>query len=88
MTGRWYLLFTNPDGRLDGLLGPMKGGREQAERIAAMLLDRDRRLNEAVDWHAPDVSAPYWFTNVFAVALTPDDVHKLAGGGGGRAAQG
>lgn len=78
----WYLMLTDPDANLDGLIGPLKGGKEQGERLMALLLDRDRQLAEAVDWDSPDCCAPYWFTRVQVVDLTPVEVHALTGQSG------
>jgi hypothetical protein len=74
----WYLMLTNPDDSLDGLIGPVKGGREPAIRLKEMLLDRDLKLAEAVDWDHPDACAPYWFTYVRVVELSAAEIDALA----------
>lgn len=77
----WYLKFSDPDGILDGLLGPMVGGRERAEEIAALLLDREQKIADAVDWSSPAVCAPYWFATVEVIDLSPAEIEALNAGG-------
>jgi hypothetical protein len=78
---RWYLMFKDPDGGLDGLIGPIVGDKPAAETLMAQMLATDQAIEQAVDWQAaPEtVCARYTFGSVQVLDLSPDEVKSLGG---------
>ena len=73
----WYLVFYAEGGELISLLGPIKGGQEQAERLRDAMIDRDQQLADAVDWGSEATCAPYWYSSIGAAEYSPEEITFL-----------
>jgi hypothetical protein len=78
---RWYLMFTDEDGGLRGLLGPFKGGKEDARVAQQLLLHVDETITKAIDFEDPELRVPYLYHNIQAIDLTGEEIAALEKGG-------
>jgi len=75
---RWYLLFTDEDGNLRGLLGPFKGGEQQARNMQTAALSLDAAVTSAVDWDDHEMlRVPYLYHHVQAIDLSLAEIEGM-----------
>lgn len=74
-----YLILRDGDDVFEGLIGPIKGGVEQANKLLALMSMLDRQLTDFVLWDDPAVCVPYLWASVGVGTFSADEVHTLMG---------
>jgi hypothetical protein len=74
---RWYLLFTDEDGGVRGILGPFKDGQGDALDVQRVMLSADKLITTTIDFEDPDLRVPYLYHYISVVELSAEEIAGL-----------